>query len=120
MYHAKPDILTDYEKRVVDELVKYSGENTNHFTESCFEQSYWLLEKTSMFATKLFYSSLFNTPEEAKWTIDRILELPDEYKGQCLLELGFNLAVLYKHMIVNDPSLDEKMKDAYAKWVKEL
>jgi len=120
MYHAEPDILTDYEKRVVDELVKYSGENTNHFTESCFEQSYWLLEKTSMFATKLFYSSLFNTPEEAKWTIDRILELPDEYKGQCLLELGFNLAVLYQHMIDHDPSLDEKMRYAYAKWIKEL
>ena len=120
MYHVEHDIQTDYEKWVVEELVKHSSENTNHFTESCFEQSYWLLEKTSMFATKLFYSSLFNTPEEVKWTIDRILELPDEYKGQCLLELGFNLAVLYQHMIVNDPSLDEKMRAAYAKWVKEL
>ena len=68
----------------------------------------------------IFEDKVFNTPEEAKWTIDRILELPDEYKGQCLLELGFNLAVLYKHMIDHDPSLDERMKDAYAKWVKEL
>ena len=120
MYHVEHDIQTDYEKWVVEELVKHSSENTNHFTESCFEQSYWSGEKFSMLATKLFYSSLFNTPKEARWTIDRILELPHGYKVQCLLELGFNLAVLYQHMIVNDPSLDEKMRASYAKWEKEL
>ena len=120
MYHAKPDILTDYEKRVVDELVKYSGENTNHFTESCFEQSYWLLEKTSMFATKLFYSSLFNTPVEARWAIDRILELPHEYKRDSLLHLGYSLAIFYENLVKADPRLDEIMREAYARWAKGL
>ena len=120
MHHPEHDILTDYEKRVVDELVKYSGENTNHFTESCFEQSYWLLEKTSMFATKLFYSSLFNDPKMARWAIDRILKLPDAYKVSSLLHFGYSLAVMYKHMVHRDPALDELMRNAYQKWLEGL
>ena len=52
--------------------------------------------------------------------IDRILEIPYEYQIDSLLHLGYSLAVLYQHMIEHDPSLDKKMRDIYAKWLKEL
>jgi len=120
MHHAEHDGLTDYEKWVVDELIKYSTEDTNHYTERCFEQTYYLGEKASMFATKLFYSSLFNTPAEARWAIERILELPHDYQGDSLLHLGLTLAIFYKNLIEADPKLDEILREAYAKWADGL
>ena len=120
MHHPEHDILTDYEKWVVDELVKYSTEGTNHLTNFCFQQQLHLAEKASVSATKLFYASLFNNPKDARWAIDRILEIPYEYQIDSLLHLGYSLAVLYKYMIEYDPSLDERMKNTYQKWVKGL
>ena len=120
MHHPEHDILTDYEKWVVDELVKYSTEGTNHLTNFCFEQQLHLAEKASVSATKLFYASLFHNPKDARWAIDRILEIPYEYQIDSLLHLAYSLAVLYQHMIEHDPSLDEKMKNVYAEWVKGL
>ena len=72
MHHPEHDILTDYEKWVVDELVKYSTEGTNHLTNFCFERQWHLSEKASVSATKLFYASLFHNPKDARWAIDRI------------------------------------------------
>ena len=120
MHHAEHDHLTNYEKWIVEELIRYSTEDTNHLTESCFDQVYWLGEKSSIFATKLFYSSLFNTPVEARWAIDRILELPHEYKRDSLLHLGYSLAIFYENLVKADPRLDEIMREAYARWAKGL
>jgi len=120
MHHNEHEGLTDYEKWIVDELIKYDMEDTTHFTESCFVQAYYLGEKASMFATKLFYSSLFNTPAEARWAMDRILELPDEYKVNSLLHLGYSLAVFYEHVVKEDPSLDKLMRNTYEKWLEGL
>ena len=120
MHHPEHDILTDYEKWVVDELVKYGTEGTNHLTNFCFQQQLHLAEKASVSATKLFYASLFNNPKDARYAVDRILETPYEYQIDSLLHLGYSLAVLYKYMIEYDPSLDERMKNTYQKWVKGL
>ena len=120
MHHAEHDILTDYEKWVVDELIKSSTRGTRHLTDHCFEQTYYLGEYASILATKLFYSSLFNTPKEARWAIEKILELPYEYRGDSLLHLGKSLAIFYQLLIKEDPGLDEIMREAYAKWIKEL
>ena len=120
MHHAEHDILTNYEKWVVDELIKHGTEDTNHFTERCFEQTYYLGEKASMLATKLFYSSMFNTPKEVRWAIERILELPNDYQGDSLLHLGLSLAIFYQNLIKADPNLDEIMREAYAKWIDGL
>tara|TARA_Y100001936_G_C15576502_1_gene409838 strand:+ start:110 stop:472 length:363 start_codon:yes stop_codon:yes gene_type:complete len=120
MHHAEHNRLTNYEKWIVDELIKYGTEDTNHFTEHCFEQTYYLGEQASMLATKLFYSSMFNTPKEARWAIDRILELPQEYKVNSLLHMGYSLALFYQNLIKADPRLDEIMRAAYATWIKEL
>ena len=120
MHHKEHDVLTDQEQWIVEELVKYVTEGTNHLTNYCFERQYNLSEKASISATKLFYASLFNNPKDARYAIDRILEIPFEYQVNSLLHLGYSLAVLYKHMIEHDPSLDERMKNTYQKWVKGL
>ena len=120
MHHTEHDGLTDYEQWIVEELVKYGTEGTNHLTKECFEQQYHLNEKASISATKLLYASLFNNPKDARWAIDRILEIPYEYQIDSLLHLGYSLAVLYQHMIEHDPSLDKKMREVYAAWVKGL
>lgn len=120
MHHTEHDGLTDYEQWIVEELVKYGTEGTNHLTKECFEQQYHLNEKAIISATKLLYASLFNNPKDARWAIDRILEIPYEYQVNSLLHLGYSLAVLYEHMIEHDPSLDKKMKEAYAAWAKGL
>ena len=120
MHHTEHDVLTEYEYRVVEELVKYGTEGTNHLTNFCFERQWNLSEKASISATKLFYSSLFNNPKDARWAIDRILEIPYEYQINSLLHLGYSLAVLYKHMVKEDPSLDEKFRNIYAEWSKGL
>ena len=120
MHHSEHDGLTNQEQWIVEELVKYGTEGTNHLTNYCFERQYRLSEKASISATKLFYSSLFNNPEDARWAIDRILEIPFEYQVNSLLHLGHSLAILYKHMVKEDPSLDEKFRDIYAEWSKGL
>ena len=120
MHHTEHDVLTEYEYWIVEELVKYGTEGTTHLTNFCFERQWHLSEKASVSATKLFYASLFHNPKDARWAIDRILEIPYEYQIDSLLHLGYSLAVLYQHMIEHDPSLDEKMKHAYAKWVDGL
>ena len=120
MYHTEHGGLTEYEQWVVEELVKYGTEGTNHLTKECFEQQWYFNEKASISATKLFYSSLFKNPKDARWAIDRILEIPYMYQVNSLLHLGYSLAVLYKYMIEYDPSLDERMKNTYQKWVKGL
>ena len=120
MHHTEHDVLTEYEYRVVEELVKYGTEGTNHLTNFCFERQWHLSEKASISATKLFYASLFNNPKDARWAIDRILEIPYEYQINSLLHLGYSLAVLYKHMVKEDPSLDEKFRNIYAEWSKGL
>ena len=120
MHHTEHDGLTEYEQWIVEELVKYGTEDTDHLTNYCFERQYRLSEKASISATKLFYSSLFNNPKDARWAIDRILEIPFEYQVNSLLHLGYSLAVLYKYMIKYDPSLDEKMRNSYKEWVDGL
>ena len=120
MRHGELDKLTNYEKWIVDELLKCSTEGTTHLTDHCFEQTYYLGEHASILATKLFYSSLFNTPVEARWAIEKILELPNEYKGDSLLHLGYSLAIFYENLVKANPSLDELMRNAYAKWIKGL
>ena len=120
MNHTEHDVLTEQEYWIVEELVKYSTEDTKHLTNFCFERQWNLSEKASISATKLFYSSLFNNPKDARWAIDRILEIPYEYQIDSLLHLAYSLAVLYKYMIEYDPSLDERMKNTYQKWVKGL
>ena len=120
MHHNEYDGLTDEEQWIVEELVKYGTEGTNHLAKECFEQQWHFNEKASISATKLFYSSLFNNPKDARWAIDRILEIPFEYQVNSLLHLGHSLAVLYKHMVKEDPSLDKKFRDIYAKWSKGL
>ena len=120
MRQNKNEDLADYEEWLVDELMKYSSQDTAHFTEHCFEQTYLLGQKASVLATKFFYSSLFNKPAQARWAIDRVLELPHEYKGECLLDVGHNLAILYKHMIEEDPDLDKLMKHTYQNWLRNL
>ena len=120
MHHKEHDVLTDQEQWIVEELVKYVTEGTNHLTNYCFERQYNLSEKASISATKLFYASLFNNPKDVRYAIDRILEIPFEYQVNSLLHLGYSLAVLYKHMVKEDPSLDKKFRDIYAKWSKGL
>ncbi len=120
MHHTEHDVLTEYEYGVVEELVKYGTEDTKHLTNFCFERQWHLAEKASISATKLFYSSLFNNPKDARWAIDRILEIPYEYQINSLLHLGYSLSVLYKHMVKEDPSLDEKFRNIYAEWSKGL
>ena len=120
MHHKEHDVLTGQEQWIVEELVKYVTEGTNHLTNYCFERQYNLSEKASISATKLFYASLFNNPKDARYAIDRILEIPFEYQVNSLLHLGHSLAVLYKHMVKEDPSLDKKFRDIYAKWSKGL
>ena len=120
MNHREHEILTEQEYWIVEELVKYGTEGTKHLTNFCFERQWNLAEKASISATKLFYSSLFNNPKDARWAIDRILEIPFEYQVNSLLHLGHSLAVLYKHMVKEDPSLDEKFRDIYAEWSKGL
>jgi len=120
MHHTEHDVLTEYEYWIVEELVKYGTEGTSHLTNFCFERQWHLSEKASISATKLFYASLFNNPKDARWAIDRILEIPYEYQINSLLHLGYSLAVLYKHMVKEDPSLDEKFRNIYAEWSKGL
>ena len=120
MKHTEHDVLTEYEYWIVEELVKYGTEDTKHLTNFCFERQWHLAEKASVSATKLFYASLFNNPKDARYAIDRILEIPFEYQVNSLLHLGHSLAVLYKHMVKEDPSLDKKFRDIYAKWSKGL
>ena len=120
MNHTEHDVLTEYEYWIVEELVKYGTEDTKHLTNFCFERQWHLSEKASISATKLFYASLFHNPKDARWAIDRILEIPYEYQIDSLLHLAYSLAVLYKYMIEYDPSLDERMKNTYQKWVKGL
>ncbi len=120
MNHKEHDVLTGQEQWIVEELLKYVTEGTNHLTNYCFERQCNLSEKASISATKLFYASLFNNPKDARYAIDRILEIPFEYQVNSMLHLGYSLAVLYKHMIEHDPSLDEKMRNVYAAWLKEL
>ena len=120
MHHKEHDVLTGQEQWIVEELLKYVTEGTNHLTNYCFERQYNLSEKASISATKLFYASLFNNPKDARYAIDRILEIPFEYQVNSLLHLGHSLAVLYKHMVKEDPSLDKKFRDIYAKWSKGL
>jgi len=120
MRHRAHDGLTDYEKWIVDELIKCSTEGTKHQTNFCFEQSYLLGEDSSILGTKLFYSSLFNDPKMARWAIDRILNLPDTYKVSSLLHFGYSLAVMYKHMTHRDPVLDKLMRTTYQKWLEGL
>ena len=120
MHHTEHDGLTEYEQWIVEELVKYGTEENNHLAKECFEQQWHFNEKASISATKLFYSSLFNNPKDARWAIGRILEIPFEYQVNSLLHLGHSLAVLYKHMVKEDPSLDKKFRDIYAKWSKGL
>ncbi len=120
MRHKAHDELTDYEKWIVEELIKCGTENTEHLTDTCFEQSYFLGEKSSILATKLFYSSLFDDPKAARWAIGRILELPHAYKVNSFLHFGYSLALMYKHMTHRDPSLDELMRTTYQKWLEGL
>ncbi len=120
MNHREHEILTEQEYWIVEELVKHGTEGTKHLTNFCFERQWHLSEKASVSATKLFYSSLFNNPKDARWAIDRILEIPYEYQIDSLLHLAYSLAVLYQHMIEHDPSLDKKMREVYAAWVKGL
>ena len=120
MHHSEHDGLTDYEQWVVEELVKYGSEDTKHLTNFCFERQWHLSEKASISATKLFYSSLFNNPKDARWAIDRILEIPYEYQVNSLLHLGYSLSLFYKNLVKADPKLDEIMREAYSNWVEGL
>ena len=120
MHHTEHDGLTEYEQWIVEELVKYGTEDTDHLTNYCFERQYRLSEKASISATKLFYSSLFNNPKDARWAIDRILEIPFEYQVNSLLHLGYSLSLFYKNLVKADPKLDEIMREAYARWAKGL
>ena len=110
----------EHEEWITDELVKYSTENTTHLTKHCFVQELYYQEKASVSATKFFYSSLFNKPEEARWTIDRILETPYEYQVNSFLQIGYDLSVLYQNMIEREPGLDKLLKDTYQQWITEL
>ena len=110
----------EHEEWIVDELVKYSIENTTHLTKRCFEQEWYYGEKASVSATKFFYSSLFNKPEEARCAIDRILETPYEYQVESFLQIGYDLSVLYQNMIEREPGLDKLLKDTYQQWITEL
>jgi hypothetical protein len=120
MNHREHEILTEQEYWIVEELVKYSTEGTKHLTNFCFERQWNLAEKASISATKLFYSSLFNNPKDARWAIDRILEIPYEYQIDSLLHLGYSLAIFYENMVKEDPSLDKLMRNTYQKWVDGL
>ena len=120
MHHSEHDFLTDREQWIVEELVKYGTEDTEHLTNYCFERQYRLSEKASISATKLFYSSLFNNPKDARWAIDRILEIPFEYQVNSLLHLGYSLAILYENMVKEDPGLDKLIRNTYEKWVDGL
>ena len=120
MHHTEHDVLTEYEHWIVEELVKYGTEDTNHLTNYCFDRQYHLGEKGSISATKLFYSSLFNKPVDARYAIDRILEIPYEYQIDSLLHLGYSLAIFYENMVKEDPSLDKLMRNTYQKWVDGL
>ena len=120
MHHAEHDVLTEYEYWIVEELVKYSTESTNHLTNFCFERQWHLSEKASISATKLFYSSLFNNPKDARWAIDRILEIPYEYQIDSLLHLGYSVAILYQNMVKEDPDLDKLIRNTYEKWLDDL
>lgn len=120
MHHDDHDDLTEQEHWIVEELVKYGTEGTNHLTNYCFERQYHLGEKGSISATKLFYASLFNNPKDARWAIDRILEIPFEYQVNSLLHLGYSLAILYENMVKEDPGLDKLIRNTYEKWVDGL
>jgi len=120
VHHTEHDVLTEYEYWIVEELVKYSTEGTKHLTNFCFERQWHLSEKASISATKLFYSSLFNNPKDARWAIDRILEIPYEYQIDSLLHLGYSLAIFYENMVKEDPSLDKLMRNTYQKWIDGL
>lgn len=120
MHHSEHDGLTEYEQWVVEELVKYGTEGTEHLAKECFEQQWHFNEKASISASKLFYSSLFNNPKDARWAIDRILEIPYEYQIDSLLHLGYSLAIFYENMVKEDPSLDKLMRNTYQKWIDGL
>ena len=120
MDHYEHHDLTEEERWIVEELVKYGTEDTKHLTNYCFERQYHLGEKGSISATKIFYSSLFNNPKDARWAIDRILEIPFEYQVNSLLHLGYSLAIFYENMVKEDPSLDKLMRNTYQKWVDGL
>jgi len=120
MNHREHEILTEQEYWIVEELVKYGTEGTKHLTNFCFERQWHLSEKASVSATKLFYSSLFNNPKDARWAIDRILEIPYEYQIDSLLHIGYSLAIFYENMVKEDPSLDKLMRNTYQKWVDGL
>lgn len=120
MDHYEHHDLTEEERWIVEELVKYGTEDTKHLTNYCFERQYHLGEKGSISATKLFYSSLFNNPKDARWAIDRILEIPFEYQVNSLLHLGYSLAIFYENMVKEDPSLDKLMRNTYQKWIDGL
>ena len=118
MHHPEHDYLTEREKLILHELLKYSTEDTPHFTVRCFEQTYRLGEKAAIFATKFFYSSLFGHPEECRWVADNIIELPDIYKKHSLLHLARQLSSFYDFLVERNPKLHEMMKIAYQEWVK--
>ncbi len=120
MHHKEHDVLTEQEYWIVEELVKYGTEDTNHLTNFCFERQWHLSEKASISATKLFYSSLFNNPKDARWAIDRILEIPYEYQIDSLLHLGYSVAILYQNMVKEDPDLDKLIRNTYEKWLDDL
>ena len=120
MHHKEHDVLTEQEYWIVEELVKYGTEDTNHLTNFCFERQWHLSEKASISATKLFYSSLFNNPKDARWAIDRILEIPYEYQIDSLLHLGYSLAILYQNIVKEDPDLDKLIRNTYEKWLDDL
>ena len=120
MHHKEHDVLTEQEYWIVEELVKYGTEDTNHLTNFCFERQWHLSEKASISATKLFYSSLFNNPKDARWAIDRILEIPFEYQIDSLLHLGYSVAILYQNMVKEDPDLDKLIRNTYEKWLDDL
>ena len=120
MHHKEHDVLTEQEYWIVEELVKYGTEDTNHLTNFCFERQWHLSEKASISATKLFYSSLFNNPKDARWAIDRILEIPYEYQINSLLHLGYSLAILYQNMVKEDPDLAKLIRNTYEKWLDDL
>ena len=108
------------EEWITEELVKYSTENTVHLTKRCFEQEFYSGEKASVSATKFFFSSLFNKPEEARYAIDRILETPYEYQVHAFLKIGYDLSVLFENMKEREPGLEKLMKDTYEQWITEL
>ena len=120
MHHSEYDNLTERENWIVHELLNYSSENTTHLTENCFEQSYYFGEKATLFGTKFFYDSMFGNSKEAKWTGERIAELPDGYRTICLQITGLNLNRLYSYIIKRDPSLQKIIHNSCQRLIESI